>query len=151
MIKTLRKRHLQIWILWAVLLPVGIVAAWMVVPEKVTQELIESEQVNVLPVKLGTQADKGRYYSTLRTTGDRLKYQLHFEMYNGFDYSSNPYSNRPFLIYRVAKPAYELLGRVGGKGKFYFNLQSDSSDTFSFIIYDPLERKKTDSLIFNKH
>jgi hypothetical protein len=41
MIKTLRKRHLQIWILWAVLLPVGIIIAWMAVPEKVTQDLLQ--------------------------------------------------------------------------------------------------------------
>ena len=41
MIKPLRKRHLQIWILWAVLIPVGIVVAWMAVPKKVTQELLQ--------------------------------------------------------------------------------------------------------------
>jgi hypothetical protein len=41
MIKPLRKRHLQIWILWAVLLPVGIIVAWMAVPKKVTQELLQ--------------------------------------------------------------------------------------------------------------
>jgi hypothetical protein len=41
MMKPLRKRHLQIWILWAVLLPVGIVSAWMAVPKKVTQELLQ--------------------------------------------------------------------------------------------------------------
>jgi hypothetical protein len=41
MIKSLRKRHLQIWILWAVLLPLGIVTAWMAVPKKVTQQLLQ--------------------------------------------------------------------------------------------------------------
>jgi hypothetical protein len=41
MIKSLRKRHLQIWILWAVLLPVGIIVAWMSVPKKATQELLQ--------------------------------------------------------------------------------------------------------------
>jgi hypothetical protein len=41
MIKSLRKRHLQIWILWAVLLPVGIIIAWMAMPKKVTQELLQ--------------------------------------------------------------------------------------------------------------
>jgi hypothetical protein len=41
MIKPLRKRHLQIWALWAVLIPVGIIAAWMAVPKKVEQELLQ--------------------------------------------------------------------------------------------------------------
>jgi hypothetical protein len=51
MIKTLRKRHLQIWILWAVLLPVGIIASWMAVPKKVTQELLQPPaKTNELPL-----------------------------------------------------------------------------------------------------
>ena len=41
MIKPLRKRHLQIWTLLAVLIPVGIIVAWMAVPKKVTQELLQ--------------------------------------------------------------------------------------------------------------
>lgn len=41
MIKALRKRHLQIWVLWAILLPVGIVVAYLAVPKKVTQELLQ--------------------------------------------------------------------------------------------------------------
>lgn len=41
MIKSLRKKHLQIWILWAALLPTGIIVAWMAVPKKVTQELLQ--------------------------------------------------------------------------------------------------------------
>jgi hypothetical protein len=41
MIKQLRKRHLQIWVALAVLIPVGIVAGWMAVPKKVTQELLQ--------------------------------------------------------------------------------------------------------------
>jgi len=41
MIKSQRKKHLQIWTLWAVLIPVGIIVAWMSVPKKVTQELLQ--------------------------------------------------------------------------------------------------------------
>ena len=41
MIKALRKRHLQIWVLWAILLPVGIVVAYLGVPKEVTQELLQ--------------------------------------------------------------------------------------------------------------
>jgi len=41
MIKQLRKRHLQIWALWAVLIPLGIIVAWTAVPKKVTQELFQ--------------------------------------------------------------------------------------------------------------
>ena len=46
MIKSLRKRHLQIWIMLAILLPAGIIVAWMSVPEKPTQELLQSPVSN---------------------------------------------------------------------------------------------------------
>jgi hypothetical protein len=151
MIKGLRKRHLQIWTLWAVLLPIGIIAAWMAVPDKVTQESLQSEQVDILPVTLGTQAKKGKYYSHLRTNRDGSKYQLCWSVYRGFNYTSNIYSNSPFLIYWVTKPEYELIGRIGGKQTFYFNLPNDSSDIYSFIIYDPIRKKTIDSLSFNKY
>jgi hypothetical protein len=53
MIKQLRKRHLQIWILWAALLPVGIIIAWMAVPKKVTQELLQppASKTSTLKIK----------------------------------------------------------------------------------------------------
>jgi hypothetical protein len=52
MVKSLRKRHLQIWILFAILLPAGIVIAWMAVPGKVTQELLQPPaETNSLPLK----------------------------------------------------------------------------------------------------
>src|SRR6187551_1958503 len=41
MVKLLRKRHLQIWTQLAVLIPVGIIVAWMSVPKKVTQQLLQ--------------------------------------------------------------------------------------------------------------
>lgn len=34
MMKPLRKRHLQIWIMLAVLVPAGIISGYMVVPEE---------------------------------------------------------------------------------------------------------------------
>jgi hypothetical protein len=53
MIKSLRKRHLQIWILWAVLLPVGIIVAYMAVPEKVTQDLLQppASKTSIIEIK----------------------------------------------------------------------------------------------------
>ena len=52
MIKTLRRRHLQIWILWAILLPAGIVAAWLTVPKKVTQELLQPPASKTSPIQI---------------------------------------------------------------------------------------------------
>ena len=53
MIRSLRKRHLQVWIFLAVLLPVGIIVAWIAVPKKVTQELLQSpgSETSIMEIK----------------------------------------------------------------------------------------------------
>ena len=150
MIKTLRKRHLQIWALWALLIPVGIVVAWMAVPEKVTQELLQKENTEILPVALGTEAKKGKYYSLLLRNKQGSKYQLYWKPYNGSNYGHNIYSHKSFLIYLVRNSEQELIGRVGEYRPYYFDLPNDSSDTYVFVIYDPFNKKTIDSLKFNK-
>jgi len=151
MIKILRKRHLQIWILWAVLLPIGILVAWRAVPKKITEQLLQPEQVEILPIYIETQARKGEYFSTLNTNRERSKYQLQWQIYRESEYSSsNIYRSKSLLIYYVSKSNYELLGRIGGKQAYYFNLPIDSSDSYSFIIYDPFRKKRIDSISFNK-
>ena len=151
MIKTLRKRHLQIWILWAILLPVGIIVAWMAVPKNATEELLQNEKIDFLPIQIDTQAEKGKYYSTLNTNRERSKYQLQWKIYNGFDYSTSIYNRSSLLIYRVTNTEYELIGRIGGNRQYYFNLANDSSDRYSFIIYDPIRKEKVDSINFYKN
>jgi hypothetical protein len=47
MIKTLRKRHLQIWTLLAVLIPVGIIVAWLAVPPKATDKLLQPAAIDL--------------------------------------------------------------------------------------------------------
>ena len=150
MIKSLRKRHLQIWILWAILLPVGIIVAWLSVPKKVPQELLQDDNTEILPLALGTEAKKGKYYSLLLSNKQGSKYQLYWKPYNGFNYGYNVYSHKPFLIYLIGNSQQELIGRVGEYRPYYFNLPVDSSDEYIFIIYDPFQKKTIDSLKFNK-
>ena len=66
MIKELRKRHLQIWTLMAVLMLVGIVAALMVVPKKVTQELLQPPASKTPGFKIESIED-GNYKDTLKS------------------------------------------------------------------------------------
>ena len=66
MIKPLRKRHLQIWTLMAVLIPVGIVAALKVVPKKVTQELLQPPSSKTSGFKIESIGD-GNYKDTLKS------------------------------------------------------------------------------------
>ena len=49
MIKPLRKRHVQIWYALAVLIPLGIIGAWLVVPEPVKDRLLNPAPSSALP------------------------------------------------------------------------------------------------------
>ena len=66
MIKELRKKHLQIWTLLAVLIPVGIVAGWIAVPKKVTQELLQPPASKTSGFKIESIED-GNYKDTLKS------------------------------------------------------------------------------------
>ena len=76
MMKPLRKRHLQIWMAWAILLPVGIVVAWLSVPEQKPVKLLQSHTVEVLPVIKNTK-DLDNYTINIRVI---LKFTFLFKM-----------------------------------------------------------------------
>jgi len=148
MTRSLRKRHLQIWALWAVLIPVGIIAAWMAVPKKVTQELLQSE---VLRTNDDTIAfvDKGDYSINILLDWSKAnKIPLLRKLYdekdkpeptpNVMDSLKNEFSlefiNKELnvsslLLYQVTDSTtndvdkQELLGRIGGRGSRYFSLE----------------------------
>jgi hypothetical protein len=42
MIKSLRKRHVQVWMAWAILLPVGIMVSWLSIPKQPVQSLLQA-------------------------------------------------------------------------------------------------------------
>src|SRR5688572_29176045 len=70
MIKPLRKIHVHVWALLAVLIPVGIILAWMAVPEKVTDDLNRVNQfVQPLPQQVITN-------DSIIASVDRDKYKI---------------------------------------------------------------------------
>ena len=81
MIKPLRKRHRQIWIAWAILLPVGILFAWLAIPDQQPVRLLQNPTVTPLPdiVQSGSLPD---YSIKLRSNEDRSRWQL--EWFNRF-------------------------------------------------------------------
>src|SRR6188474_2422400 len=145
MIKQLRKRHLQIWALWAVLIPVGIVVAWMAVPKKVTQELLQEPQTSkgVLVIAKGDLND----YS-FRILSDSLRESSNMYM----EFTQKKELKTPsVLIYQVVTPDEKdldkqlLLGRIGSKGSQLFALDPRFSDYHvrkwngykaKFVLYD---------------
>src|SRR5947208_1109797 len=107
MIKPLRKRHLQIWMARAILMPVGIISAYRVVPKPILNKLLQEDKSIALPMEIKKVARKD-YSACLRSSDDRKLYQL---LWNVIDACTAPSS----LIYQISHGDKELIGRVAMK------------------------------------
>lgn len=138
--KPLRKRHLQIWTLLAVLVPAGIISGYMAVPEKATGNLLEAGSSEALPVVINKLETKN-YSVYLRSSTDKKNYQLQWVNTKA---STQPAS----LIYKGSIEEKELTGRIGSTGTYYFPLKADTTGRYSFIVYDIIHQQITDSIKF---
>ena len=156
MIKILRKRHLQIWILWAVLLPVGIIVAWMAVPEKVTQQLLQNPQAYTTLMEVDKIKSKNYTIKILTDSVNRNTSKLYLEFIN-----EKELAVPSLLIYQIIYPNEKsidkqlLLGRVESKGSTVFPLDFAASDPIirnsagfiaKFLLYDFIDKKAIDTI-----
>jgi ABC-type phosphate/phosphonate transport system permease subunit len=145
MTKALRKKHLQIWTVFAVLLPVGIISAYMAVPEKTTGRLLQTSSAQALPVVIKT-VDKTNYTASLRTNSGSSQLQLEWRNKVASVYPSS-------LIYQLAANSNDIkdagiVGRVEAGGDYYFALKKDTGNNYKFVLYDIIHQQKIDSINF---
>lgn len=138
--KPLRKRHLQVWALLAVLIPAGIISAYFVTPKEATNKLLRQDNTAALPVVL-TKIERNDYSVYLRGSADKTGYQLQWINTKA---STVPSS----LIYEINNTGKELIGRVESQGSYYFPLKADSTGTFNFMLYDIIHQQTIDTLNF---
>ena len=143
MIKPLRKRHLQIWLMLAILLPAGIVFGWLVIPGYQPVKLLHPPQAELLPV-LVKSADKKNYWVNLRSNDDRSQWQL--EWVNKYELTVPS-----AVIYRKTENdssrGNELIGRIEARGRYVFPLKFHPEEEV-FLLYDFIHEKMIDSIIF---
>jgi len=139
MIKPLRKRHLQIWITLAVLLPIGIVSAWLVVPQPVKNHLLQPASSQALPTVLKGLAQRNPFID-IRCNADTSVLQLEWVSRTELTFPSA-------LIYQVSDSSKgiidgEIVGRVDMRGAYHFPLKKNpTTKDFHFIIYDIIHHK----------
>lgn len=148
MIKPLRKRHLQIWTGIAILLPVGMICAWLSVPKPVKNHLWQPSSTVALPVVIKSLY-KENYTVSLRTNNDHSAFQL--EWINQLALTS------PSAIIYQLSPAdngqhienADLIGRIDPRGTYHFNLKKDSSNfPIRFVLYDIIHHQVIDRINF---
>jgi len=145
MIRPLRKRHLQIWSALLVLLPAGIIAAWLSVKKPAHNAISQPVSERALPDVI-LSVEKENYTVRLRRNGSGAQ-QL--EWINK-DVLAVPSA----VIYKTAAghkgiESAELIGRIEAKGTYYFSLQKDSLiEKPNFVLYDFIHEQIIDSINF---
>jgi hypothetical protein len=143
MIKPLRKRHLQIWIAWAFLIPVGIVMAWLVIPNLQPVKLLHPESQKLLPI-LYKSADKTNYWVNIRTNEGKNEWQLEWINKYTLSVPSAVVYRRINNIADITQS--ELIGRIEARDSYVFPLKEYAEET-TFFLYDFIHEKIIDSII----
>lgn len=146
MIKPLRKRHLQIWIAWAILLPVGIWVAYTSVEKPATTQLLQPPAGSTLPV-LMKFIEKENYTISLLGNVDSSQLQLQWV-------NKKVLTAPTATIYKVVANSKDLtgailLGRIEAKGTYYF--PADSSflrEKWDLVVYDFIHKEVLETIKF---
>ena len=155
MIKPLRKRHLQIWTVLAVLLPTGIVLSWFVIPNPVPVKLLNPVTTELLPV-IKYKRGNNQYCINIRTNKENSQWQLEWKnrlslaVPSAVIYRTSP---SPFkgVVSRSFTPGNsQLIGRIEARGNYVFPLTPDSTshDQLHLILYDFINQQIIDSINF---
>jgi hypothetical protein len=136
-----------------VLLPVGIIVAYISVPKKVTQNL--NLNFNYDPGLPGEEI-KIQFDPVIEKDNYQMAISLdsipgHFIVFTNKKELTTP----SLLLYKVVDHTtndidkQELLGRINSKGSSWFPLKGDPSNTYKFILYDIIKKHIIDSVTYN--
>jgi len=143
MIRPLRKRHLQIWSVLAVLIPVSIVCAVIARPKPGDSVLLQPADAASLPVIIKT-VEKENFVVRLRGNNE-IPGQLEWINKNTLTFPTA-------LIYKTYgafSPEHaDLIGRIEARGTYRFALKADQGREYHFVLYDFIHQQKIDSINF---
>src|SRR5258706_5076306 len=156
MMKPLRKRHLQIWIALMVLLPGGIVLAWLAIPNSEPVKLLQTSSIDLLPIIKSTN-DKRSYTVNLRTGNDNTQWQLEWKnklpltVASAVIYKASPSPSKGVVVGSFKTENAELIGRIEARGDYGFPIPADSTGNkqFHFVLYDFIHQQVIDSINFH--
>jgi hypothetical protein len=151
MIKGLRKRHRQIWMVWAILLPAGIVLAWLAIPDQQTIRLLQRPAINPLS-EIVQSFSLPDYSINLRSNTTRSEWQLEW-------FNKKVLRVPSAVIYQLSEKNgsfnpvnAKLIGRIEAQGGYWFPVSIDSSinKPLNLVLYDFIHNKIIDSIQLKK-
>lgn len=147
MIKAQRKYHRQIWMLWALLLPAGIILGWIAVPNQLPVKLLKNETPSLL-TEVVRIADGKNYMVVLRSDKEKTNWQLEWKNKSVLEYPSAVIYNVTGVNGDIKKG--KIVGRIETKGDYVFQLPADSSgySSLQLLLYDFIHDQKIESINF---
>ena len=144
MIKQLRKRHFQIWLVLLILIPAGIISGTIVIPKRVTNTLLQPPASESLPSVIKI-INKDNYTVSLRGNS-QIPSQLEWINKAALTVPTS-------VIYKTVPgkkgiESADLIGRIESKGTYHFYLREASSRYYHFILYDFIHQQIIDSINF---
>jgi hypothetical protein len=139
MIKPLRKRHLQIWLLLAILLPIGIISATVARRHLPQMNLLQPRSGAVFPV-IVKQKETPRFSVQLRSNNAFQATQLLW-------INKQPLITPTAAIYLASSDKASLgdahyIGRIESRGTYVFNLTAFQPQApIHIIVYDFIHKK----------
>lgn len=146
--KVLRKRHHQVWFAWAILLPAGIVFAWLAIPNRSPVKLLQTASTELLPEIIRSRDTKD-YFINLRSNKENTNWQLEWKnktvlmVPSAVIYKAFLNSSAGGTLDSFNPEQAELVGRIEARGDYVFPLKLDSSglQQLHFILYDFIHEK----------
>jgi hypothetical protein len=147
MIRSLRKKHLQVWSAMLLLLPAGIVISWLAIPNQAPVKLLQSPSVNLFPAIHKTK-DVINYKVNIRANKEHTEWQLEWKNKTVLTVPSA-------VIYQLNDTSDEisnaqLIGRIETSRSYVFPLPGyKHGNTGSrFILYDFIHQQIIEQINF---
>ncbi|HXL58363.1 MAG TPA: hypothetical protein VN958_19005 [Chitinophagaceae bacterium] len=159
MIKPLRKRHLQIWTAWAVLVPIGIISAVLVTPQLRNDKLLQPAATAALPIILKS-FNNDNYTINIRSNNDTSQLQLEWINKKTLTYPTATIYQDTKITNNISNAT--LTGRIEARGTYHFGLRKTNQlnqsrrmssnginqSTYHFIVYDFIHHQIIDTVNF---
>lgn len=146
MIRPLRKKHLQAWSLLALLLPIGIVAAYVSIKKPSAYKLLQPATVEELPF-VYREIEKDNYLILIRRNESASQYQLQWINKTVLTVPTAILFKVPLHSTDISEG--ELIGRIEARGSYQFAIDSSfNKSDFKLIVYDFIHKQIIDTIKF---
>lgn len=147
MVKNLRKRHRQIWMALALVLPAIIITAWLVIPDPQPVKVIAGNEEILLPDVIRS-AGTPLSQVNIRSSNGRTVWQLEWKSKKILEVPSA-------VIYASDSERFDpanaiFIGRIESKGRYLFSLEKStaSKQRLQLVLYDFIHGKVVDIIKF---